>query len=151
MKHSIVLQAPPICLATIQPKPNPLRLTQPLSQWPLKVSIKVPVRKKIFWPLASTIKPIMEQGGWAVSRSPLPSRLSDQNKQWVSVFLVGTVVGASFKATPPLHSTHFHADYSRRSNTGKGKGGVVTFKNIALILNVAWASVYFALKEKADN
>lgn len=91
MKHSIVLQAPPIPLATTQPLAPPftfliaavLLAASSVDQNPQCNKKK---KKKTPWPLASTIKPIMEQGGWAVSRSPLPSRLSDQNKRWVSVF-----------------------------------------------------------------
>lgn len=83
----------------------------------------------------------MEQEGWAVSRSPLPSRLNDQNKQWVSVFSRdgGVCVCVRGGERPPPHSTHFHAGYNRHSKigwevNGKGGGGGLPFKYIALVL-----------------
>lgn len=97
LKHSIVLQTPPISLLPTNPGTALNIFTQLLFDWLYEMSIKATALKKR-WPLASTIKPIMEQEGWAVSRSPLPSRAGDQNKQWVSVFSRDSVCACFVRA-----------------------------------------------------
>lgn len=143
MKHSIVLQTPPISLLP----PNPSTALDVLLSYCLigcaKCRSKYPALKK-HWPLASTIKPIMEQEGWAVSRSPLPSRLNDQNKQWVSVFSRdgGVCVCVCPPHTPPISTLVIIGTQRLVGKWMVRGGGGFTLKIYCTRFTVVWAWVY---------
>lgn len=150
MKHSIVLQAPPPPFTTTQPSPSHTHYNLLLRLASLIVNQHPPAKKKR-WPLASSIKPIMRQGGWAVSRSPLPPRLSDQNKRWdffLSFLSGGRGGGGQLQGDYPPPYTHTLIPTSTQikiaAQWGRGKSWVVIpVKKIALLVSsVHWPQMY---------